>query len=142
MTRREKFRLALAPFFRTHPLHDHCEHEPQALSKWGRCSSFTELLNDLERACGPEPRREELNALLRKHLNPHPIYVPFVNDLMAWATGATEPQWCKHLTLDPTTAAGTHPRYRFTDLGGRAIVDWNEVWKVCPICQAPRPAGA
>ena len=131
MTRREKFRLALAPFFRTHPLHDHCEHEPQALSKWGRCSSFTELLNDLERACGPEPRREDLRAILKRWWNPPDEAEARI---WAWATGATEPRWCEHWKHDGRF-------WEPMNQEGVTAVAQNH-WRVCPLCATPRPAGA
>ena len=89
------------------------------------------FLDALDTACGPEPRREDLRAILKRWWNPPDEAEARI---WAWATGATEPRWCEHWKHDGRF-------WEPMNQEGVTAVAQNH-WRVCPLCATPRPAGA
>ena len=142
MTRRERFASVLDQF-------QLCPPSRGVLSEIAKPIHVV-ILDALDAACVGELDRDRLEAILRRHLSANldyrtSVHKPFIDDLLAWATGATEPKWCEHIKWEKgTDLSQSSCRYSGWYLQNSHSINIliDSSWKQCPICTTPRPAGA
>ena len=132
MTRRERFASVLDQF-------QLCPPSRGVLSEIAKPIHVV-ILDALDAACGGELDRDRLEAILRRHLSANldyrtSVHKPFIDDLLAWATGATEPPkvWCADVIWHDQMPSGW--------ISTRTLHS-ADLWHFCPWCGQPRPAGA
>lgn len=105
---------------------------------------YEELISDFL-ALRPEPSREALHVIFEQHYSQHQshhvgaslhrsvcCWKSGIEDLLAWARGEPERQWCPHLSYESST-----DRWVFSSAGERWVV--KDRWLACPLCGTPRP---